>query len=819
MNIRLTCFVLLCLILVNSFAQNRLNLYTQRMLKNAPSDKTTIDLFVRGDFDAVKQAVQLAKGNYKFGYGEYSSVTIPLASLDLFLNSAAVKGVENAERELVPLSDTAVIVNCVLPIHHGDFPLDTSYLGDGVIMGIIDFGIDFNHEDFKKPNGDTRIRYLWDQNDSNLSSPSPYNYGREWTEHQINAGRCIHVEGGPPAIGVPTISHGTNVAGIAAGNGRACNGRYVGMAPNTDIIVVAFNFGKPFLSTFMDAADYIFKKADAMGKPCVINASLGAYWGSHDGRDPAGLLINSLLEERSGRSLVCAAGNAGNLAFHLGYDVTEDTSFTWFAYNPSFSDYYFDFWADTQDFNNVYFSLGTVDPATWKNVGQSTFLNVLNNYTFNIVNGDTVASYNFDQLDTNGAYLGDVSTNIFLAQGRYNIEVNITGPTVPAHYYSFITTGSGRIDGWNSALSDLAINSSSMVTTLPDSITRPDIVHYKLPDTTQNIVSSFTCSEKVIAVGNFTNRKSYPDCDSNLTVNASTPGEIFFSSSIGPNRRGLTKPDISATGDFTVTAGHADYIPLLGSGSFKIGYCPSGNCAYMRNGGTSMASPVVAGIVALYLQKNPDADWREIKDALLLTAVSDSFTGAVPNNIYGHGKVQGCAAMMMNLVYGCMDTAAFNYNSDATIDDGTCIPKIYGCTDSLAFNYDSTANTNDGSCMPVIPGCIDSLALNFDSLANTDDGSCYYVGISSVENGKIKLAFVPNFYRNETNIIYEFEKPLPGKTTVVLTNLLGQITDEIELPQEKGAILYRPVSREAGVYFYHLTNEGKILLSGKVVVY
>ncbi|MDZ4846935.1 MAG: S8 family serine peptidase [Chitinophagales bacterium] len=812
MNIRAICFVFLCASFTTLFAQNRLNLYTQRMLEHASPDKTTIDLFVRGDFDEVKQAVQQAKGNYKFGYGEYSSVTIPLVSLEAFLKSPAVKGVENGERELVGLSDTAIIVNCVLPIHHGDFPLDTSYLGDGVIMGIIDFGIDFNHPDFKKSNGDTRIRYLWDQNVANVNSPMPYAYGQEWTEFEINAGQCTHIETG-------NAGHGTTVCGIAAGNGRACNGRYVGMAPNTDMIVVAFNFGRPFLSSFMDAADYIFKKADAMGKPCVINASLGAYWGSHDGRDPAGLLINSLLEERSGRSLVCAAGNAGNLAFHLGYDVTADTSFTWFAYDPSFSDYYFDFWADTQAFNKVYFAIGTDNPATWSNVGLSNFLNVVNNYTFNVVNGDTVASYNFVQVDSNGTYLGNVSTNIYQAQGRYNIEVRVTGPSNPAHYYSFITTGSGRIDGWNSAISDLAIYSSEMVTSLPDSITRPDIVHYKLPDATQNIVSSFTCSEKVIAVGNFTNRKSYPDCDSNLTINASTPGEIFFSSSIGPNRRGFTKPDISATGDFTVSAGNASIIGALGSGSFKVGYCPSGNCPYMRNGGTSMASPIVAGIAALYLQKNPNADWREIKDAIVLSAISDSFTGVVPNNTYGNGKVQGCAAMMMHLVYGCMDTAAFNYNADGTIDDGTCIPKIYGCIDSTAFNFDNTANTDDGSCIAVILGCIDSLALNFDSLANTDDGSCYYVGIGSLENGKIKLAFVPNFFKNETNIIYQFEKPFPGKTIIVLTNLLGQTTDEIELTQEKGTILYRPASREAGVYFYHLTNEGKILLSGKVVVY
>ncbi len=807
---RLTLCLLLSIALANAFGQAQLNLYTKRMLKHAPPGKTTIELFVRGDFNAVKAAVQQVKGNYKFGYGEYSSVSIPMESLDAFLKSPAIRGVESGERELVPLTDTAIIVNCVLPIHNGDAPLDTSYLGDGVIMGIVDYGIDITHPDFKLSNGETRIRFLWDQNDTTFNAPIPYNYGREWNEFEINNGSCTHVEGGD-------AGHGTTASGIAAGNGRGCNGRYMGMAPNTDMIVVAFNFNRPFLYAFMDAVDYIFKKADAMGKPCVINASLGAYWGSHDGKDPAGLLINSLLEEKNGRVLVCAAGNAGDLAFHLGYDITSDTSFTWFNYNTQFQDLYFDFWADTQDFNNAYFAIGTDNPANWKNMKTSQYFNVLNDFTFGVnTSGDTVATIAYPQRDSSNNFLGNVTIAVYRAQGRYNIEVNIEGVQVPTYYWSFLTTGEGRIDGWNSSNGGLAIYSSDMITILPDSATRPDIVHYKLPDATENIVSSFTCSKKVIAVGNFTNRKSYLTCDSTFTVNTATPGEIFFNSSRGPNREGVIKPDISATGDFTVSAGNAGIVSSLLIGQrFKVGYC----CQYMRNGGTSMASPIVAGISALYLQKYPNANWRQVKDALLLSARTDSFTGAVPNNTYGYGKVTGCAAMMVNPVYGCMDTAAFNYNPAAEIDDGSCIPKTFGCTDTLALNYDNTANTDDGSCIDRIFGCTDSLAMNYDSTANTDDGSCMYTGIAGIDNEKIKLAFIPNFFRNQTKIIYDLEKALPGKTTVVLTNLLGQKTDEIALTEGKGTIYYHPASQERGVYFYHLVNEGKTLLSGKLVIY
>ncbi len=815
MNPRIVCLILVCIGFFDVFGQARLDLYTQRMLKNAPPEKTTIDLFVRGDFDAVKQAVQLVKGTYKYGYGEYSAVTIPLVSLDAFLSSPAIRGVQSGERqELVALTDTALIVNCVLPVHNGDFPLDQPYLGDGVIIGIIDFGIDFNHPDFKKSNGESRIRFLWDQNDTTFNSPIPYHYGREWNEFEINAGECTHAEPGYP--GEPATGHGTTVSGIAAGNGRGCNGHYMGMAPNADMIVVAFNFAKPFLSTFIDAVDYIFKKADAMGKPCVINASVGTYGGSHDGKDAAGLMVDAMLEERAGRVLVCAAGNEGNFPFHLGYDVNSDTAFTWFKYNPDpqISDVYFELWADTQDFNNVNFAIGVDDPSTWETLARSQFYNVLNDFNFSISSGDTVATVVYIPKDST-TFLGSVTIKITRARGVYDIEVRVQGIHDASDYWSFITTGSGRIDGWNTSHPDIKIFSSDAVSVLPDSSLRPDIVHYKLPDTLETIVSSFTCSDKVIAVGNFTNRKSYLNCDMGYTVNNNTPGKIFFSSSHGPTRTGLIKPDISATGDFTVAAGNASVIARLLTGErYKVAYC----CNYMRNGGTSMASPIVAGIAALYLEKNPDADWREVRDAIMLSARTDSFTGAVPNNSYGYGKVSGCAAMMMDVAYGCTDTAAANYDPDAERDDGSCIAKIYGCMDSTAFNFNPEANTA-ATCVPRIHGCMDSLALNYDSLANTDNDSCYYVGIGRVANEDIKLVFIPSFFRNETKIIYDFNKPLPGTVSIIFTNSLGQKTDELILPQEKGTVIYQPVSPQSGIYFYHLAYGGKTLLSGKLVIY
>ena len=80
------------------------------------------------------------------------------------------------------------------------------------------------------------------------------------------------------------------------------------------------------------------------------------------------------------------------------------------------------------------------------------------------------------------------------------------------------------------------------------------------------------------------------------------------------------------------------------------------------------------------------------------------------------------------LAFGCTDPLSSNYDSLACADDGSCITCVYGCTDSTSFNYDVLATCDDGSCLPFVYGCIDSTAINYNSFANTDDGSCLYVG-------------------------------------------------------------------------------------------
>ena len=91
------------------------------------------------------------------------------------------------------------------------------------------------------------------------------------------------------------------------------------------------------------------------------------------------------------------------------------------------------------------------------------------------------------------------------------------------------------------------------------------------------------------------------------------------------------------------------------------------------------------------------------------------------NGVYTDINIQDSCVNLA--VFGCTDTASFNYDSTANVDNGGCLPVIIGCMESLALNYNPLANTPD-TCIAYVYGCTDSTMFNYDSLANTDDGSC-----------------------------------------------------------------------------------------------
>lgn len=785
-----------------------------------------IHFFVKGNLSELNKNNSNLNYAIKYQYNDIAAIKIAKSELlDFYLTFP------NLIKELpigngTILMDTSLIHNNIAPVHDGQAPLSQAYTGKNVVVGVIDAGVYFPHQDFKNADGSTRIKFIWDQNVQNsVNKPQPYDYGQEWTYVDINNGICNHVE---PAN---QYGHGTTVTGAACGNGTA-TGTHIGVAPESDIISVAINYDN-FLNNVVDAIDYIFKKADAMGKPCVVNTSIGTYWGSHDGRDLPTQMIDALLEEKAGRAVVAAAGNGNNInnavanyvPTHLSYPLSSDTNFTWFKTISSSGKVYFSLWADTLTINNLHFAIGNDDATNYTKKARTNFFSK-NDFLGNLNNGIYIQKFAYD---TSLNLQGTIEMNLVKEFDRYNLEVLIT-PQSTSDLWRFICTGQGSFDIWSSQAFQ---GTSNMVyNNLPPNFVVEDIDLYKTPDNEKCIVSSWQCSDKVITVGNFANRTHYYDVDTTFRLTGLTAGEIYYQSSEGPTRDLRLKPDISSTGNIVFATGNANFIATaLAVNRPKVAIGSKHN----YNGGTSMASPIVAGAVALYLEKNPDAWWYETKTALIESARRDTFTGPNANTVYGNGKLNafemlnfeailGCTSPgMFNynpnanvddgscipFVYGCTDSTAFNYNSNANTDDGTCLAIIYGCTDSTAFNYDTLANTNDGSCIPVVYGCTDSTAYNFNPQANTDNGSCISTAVSNVSN-KLWFAVKPNPANDYINISSSI-----GNYSIEIYSILGKKIVQKTINNYNQTINIKELS--SGMYLLNFVDNGKTVESKKIV--
>jgi len=632
-----------CLLLLSSAALALQPKISASLLKKLHPDtpqqarrmQEDIALFVKGDIAFIRAKTEELHGVFKYAAGDIAAIRIPLNKVNELAAFSSIERIEDNDLKFRPLNDQALLNSHTMEVHNG-WNLPQGYDGTGVIVGIIDEGIDYTHPDFRNLDGSTRIKYVWDHTLESTVNPQPFGYGKEYVGSQIDTS-TQHFDA--------VFSHGSHVTGIACGNGNALN-NYKGVAPGADIIVVKMNLSvndDNFLSSLVDAIRYIYFKADTLGKPAVINVSLGTYFGSHDARDIQSQAIESIIQEKNGRALVCAAGNLGHAPIHLGYEATPDTAMTWFQHSGSIIT--IQLWGDTSDFENVQFSMG-IDRVVpdFKLLDATDFSTV-------------IPFIGLDRKDTlfsaAGNRLGIVRTTGDYRFGSYMLQydilpdsnLNIASGDTSRYLWRLRTTGNGRLDGWSF---DMVFDN------LPDTLAFPPIRNYKRPDLDQNIVSSFSCSDKVITVGAFTNRNYYTNVNFTVTSAPSfQPGQRWVQSSKGPTRDNRIKPDVMAAGDWVLSCGTHFELPLLAA--VEPAKVAAGG-KHKRSSGTSMSSPVVCGIGALYFQRYPNASWLDFKTALLGCAEKDTFTGFnLPNNTWGYGKanayltLKGCAVGITEL--------------------------------------------------------------------------------------------------------------------------------------------------------------------------
>ncbi len=251
----------------------------------------------------------------------YGILTVPENLVDAVAAYPAIEYVEKPKRLFFSAFE-GKRASCILPVTLRP----PNLTGRGVLVAIIDSGIDYSNNNFRKADGKTRILYLWDQSLNSeqwgLTPPEGFSVGVEFTAQMINAAleASSREEMYMQVPSLDVTGHGTAVAGIAAANGGDDGAFYEGVAVESELIVV--KLGNPRENSFprttelMRALTYVVRKAQELHMPVAINLSFGNTYGAHDGTS----LVERFIDNASeiGRNVICiGAGNEGTTAGHV----------------------------------------------------------------------------------------------------------------------------------------------------------------------------------------------------------------------------------------------------------------------------------------------------------------------------------------------------------------------------------------------------------------------------------------------------------------------------------------------------------------------
>ncbi len=257
---------------------------------------------------------------------EYAIITIRESEIENLAQIPEIEYIEKPKRLFFQVANGRR-VSCIDVVQDARFGL----YGQGVLIAIIDSGIEYENEDFRNEDGSTRIRALWDQSlapGEGRIPPEGYAIGAEYTAEQINEALNQSTLMDRRRI-VPSediSGHGTAVAGIVAGNGRNSGGRYAGVAPRSELLVVKLGNprqeGFPRTTELMQGIDYVIRKALEFRMPVAVNISFGNTYGSHDGTS----LLERFIDDLSNiwKSSICiGSGNEAASAGHTSGILTE----------------------------------------------------------------------------------------------------------------------------------------------------------------------------------------------------------------------------------------------------------------------------------------------------------------------------------------------------------------------------------------------------------------------------------------------------------------------------------------------------------------
>lgn len=578
--------------------------------------------------DAALRALNISVGTRA---GTIWTVQVPLNRVPAFTALKEIAYIQ-LDEPVVPNLDVAREMTRTDSVHQGIL-LPQGYSGKNVLVGIMDFGFDYNHPTMYDTSGNRyRILKAWEMNTSG-TPPTGFTYGTEITDTTALKTRLTDDI---------LQTHGSGVAGLAAGSGYGTGGRLRGMAYESDMILVGVrrdSLGGQWLtggfSDFIDGVNYMMQQATALSRPIVINISWGSHSGPHDGSS----LVNQAFDAMSGpgKLIVMSAGNEGGTNLHLSKTFTPTDSvlstFLQFSSTPV-KRTWVDIWGDTAKTFCVKTSLYTNGGVEGNSTGVICIDNTTKTHMLISKNGlDTC----FVQTITSASEYNmkpRVTLNIY-NKSNDSVAIRVSGTD-------------GAIDMWNEYYYyGYTYRYNCQFSNMGYS--------WATNGNRDMTISDMGAGKSTLLVGAYISRTKFTNIDGTPLGYTGTPGQITSFSSKGPYADGRIKPDITAPGLTIATACNsqdAEYLPGGSSAQLlvdKFVHPLSGKTYYYSEfSGTSASAPIAAGIVALLLQIDPKLTPARLSKLLGETAITDFFTSTLPaagTNTWGKGKINAYGAV------------------------------------------------------------------------------------------------------------------------------------------------------------------------------
>ena len=614
------------------------------------------------DVNAVKAQIKALGAHLKGTIGRTIMVSAPV---DVVEDMAAIEGIRYITKgprvkQKTHVTREATRVNQVLD---GVAPLTQAYTGKGVIVGILDKGFDYTHPAFKDKDNNLRIKAVYMpgvQGDEPILTADGENLdGTLITDPQ----QILEM-----GTDCPDESHGTHCAAIVAGSPVTFGDNVLGgMAPEADIVLCPFQQASPAdddnvndndtdedadaddkdVMNLFNGIRFVHDYAHREGKPYIISLSLNNQGGTHDGTSLVSTTFDDLIQ--NGYYMILATGNEGGDSCYINRQFAEnDTLHTILTQEA-------EIYAYSRQPSEIGCQIGLFNVETQKEEWRSPLLTNKNgNMQLHIdYEADEVVDMGFDghlevveeiknalgsAIDDGVAVKLSVGTQ---PDGNASVQFETEGSLDEPYVFTFhLTSLQGNIvDMWGDSGTTFAnLIGSDYYTLGSSSISMGD----------------WGTGGSIITVGSWAAKSSFTNIEGQKkddgTVNALGAYSDF--SSYGTDLAGHTAPFISAPGSMIISAVNSNDDNFIQTNednepeySSDVVGAMDGRYCWGSMSGTSMATPTVAGIIALWLEAKPDVSYEEIKEAMVASAITDDFTKADPIR-YGNGKIDAYRGLL-----------------------------------------------------------------------------------------------------------------------------------------------------------------------------